>query len=230
MNPSHFQSQQGLVKSLPHGITQRLTSASLFHLSGLLWLYWAHWIILKNLSMSRSSTESHLPSPKGSIFWGRGSYHSKYHDGVPPAWKVSFSAWKSPTQFLRHSLKSHGNVTIFMRPLLFLQPKGLIPKSPQFHVQPPLLQHLLWTIVYLSSSMSRWLGVSHCLIHFCSLRGLTIKDCWEEKWIVIFWREKTSGGGRHKTNKFRGLLFWVQFRNYFWQLLPGYHHTINQTP
>lgn len=135
---------------------------------------------LKTLSISRSSTESHLQSPKVNILWGRGGWHSNYHNGVPYAWKAYFSAWKTPTQFLRHSLKSYGNVTAFLRPLP-LHPKGIT-----LSLLGSLYSHLSCSTYFalqflcLQACLSDW-TLSHHLIHLCSLRGLTIKDCGEEK-------------------------------------------------
>lgn len=102
-------------------------------------------------------------------------------------WKSLLPCLETCTQFLRHSLKSYGNATVFMRPLLLLQPTdGADSWNFSVHVQPPLLQHLLYTTVYLFSSMFSWRdSESLCLSNFCSLGGLLIKDCGARKMNVI---------------------------------------------
>lgn len=105
-------------------------------------------------------------------------------------------------KFLRYSLRSYGNVTIFITP--FFQPKGLISLVSSVPCTMPLLEHLPYIIVYLSSSMSLWLdSESLSLIHFCSPWGLTIKDCGEEKWMWYFneWRPQVEAEARQEIHR-----------------------------
>lgn len=109
--PFHLQSQQGAVESFSHGLTLTLTSAFLFHLYELSWFHWAHWMIQiispsPNLQLNQSakSQSGHL--------WAAIILTTKVVFLLPG--EFTSLLWRLLPKFLSHSLRSYGNVTIFM--------------------------------------------------------------------------------------------------------------------
>lgn len=101
-------------------------------------------------------------------------------------WKSLLPCLETCTQFLRHSLKSYGNATVFMRPLLLLQPTGLTPETSQSmysHLSCSTyftLQFICPLACFPDGTLSHYV-----LVIFAASGGLLIKDCGARKMNVI---------------------------------------------